>query len=210
MQETDNLLAFLKTRRSIRRFLPDAIPAATLREILRVAAFAPSAHHRQPWRFAALTKRTSIARFAEKMTDEFRKTLEADGTPPAAIEKQTRRSLERIGGAPALIVACADLSEMRRYPDERRQRAEHLLAVQSVANAGMQLLLAAHAQGLGGVWLGSPIFAQRAVSEILNLPPRWEPQAMFLIGKAADVPQARARKPLEEISIFIDEEGGSI
>lgn len=144
------------------------------------------------------------------MTEEFRKSLAADETPPATIEKLTRRSRERIGGAPVVVVACADMSEMRRYPDERRQRAERLLAAQSVANAGMQLLLAAHAKGLGGVWLGSPMFAQNAVSEILNLPPTWEPQAMFLIGKPSEIPQARERKPLEEISIFIDEEGGSI
>jgi len=40
---------------------------------------------------------------------------------------------------------------MNSYPDPKRQQAEMTLTVQSTALAGQQLLLAAQAEGLGGV-----------------------------------------------------------
>jgi nitroreductase len=67
----------------------------------------------------------------------------------------------------------------------------------------MQLLLAAHAEGLGGVWVCSPIFAQEAVQRALDISKDWEPQAMFLIGYPLDIPKARERKKLEEIVKFM-------
>lgn len=88
---------------------------------------------------------------------------------------------------------------MDDYPDEQRKKAEYMIATQSAANAGMQLLLAAHAEGLGGVWVCSPMFAQRTVQIALNVSATWEPQAMFLIGYPADVPELRSRKQLKEI-----------
>ena len=92
---------------------------------------------------------------------------------------------------------------MDAYPDAQRKQAEYLIATQSAANAGMQLLLAAHAEGLGSVWVCSPMFAQKTVQQALNLSSQWEPQAMFLIGYALETPAVRERKPLEEITRFI-------
>jgi len=63
----------------------------------------------------------------------------------------------------------------------------------------MQLLLAAHAEGLGGVWVCSPMFAQETVQTALNISKNWEPQAMFLLGYPLEIPELRARKPLEEV-----------
>ena len=40
----------ITSRRSVRAFLPDAIPESTIREILDVAAWAPSGTNMQPWR----------------------------------------------------------------------------------------------------------------------------------------------------------------
>ena len=76
------------------------------------------------------------------------------------------------------------------------------MATQSVANAGLQLLLATHADGLGGVWLCSPLFAQEAIRDTLKLPDAWEPQAMFFIGYPVEIPKARERKTIQEIAIF--------
>ena len=75
------------------------------------------------------------------------------------------------------------------------------MAVQSVANAGMQMLLAAHAEGLGGVWVCSPLFVQETIQNILELPKAWEPQAMFFIGYPQDIPEVRERKKLDEVTI---------
>ncbi|NWF65495.1 MAG: nitroreductase family protein [Chloroflexi bacterium] len=207
MTHTTDLHTFLRSRRSILRFKPDPIPDSVIRAILHTATFAPSAHNRQPWRFVVLTEKSSITRFAEKMAAEFQQALKQDHLPPEEIQKRLLRSQERIGSAPVIIVACVDMTEMETYPDKRRRKAEYLIATQSVANAGLHILLAAHAEGLGGVWLCSPLFAQTAVRNALNIQATWEPHAMFLLGKPAETPAIRERKPLEKISIFIDRKG---
>ncbi len=137
------------------------------------------------------------------MGAEFQRDLEADGFATEEIAKRVNRSLERIAGAPVVVILCLDMSEMDKYPDTRRKKAEYVIATQSAANAGMQLLLAAHAEGLGGVWVCSPMFAQETVRKALNLPQAWEPQAMFLLGYPAQVPAPRERKKLEDITIFL-------
>jgi nitroreductase len=77
------------------------------------------------------------------------------------------------------------------------------MAIQSVAAAGLQLLLAAHAGGLGGVWVCSPLFAQQTIQNSLNLPPAWEPQGMFFIGYPDGTPGVRERKDIERLSLFL-------
>ena len=47
--------AAVTSRRSIRGFLPDPVPAVTIREILAVASRAPSMTNTQPWRVHVLT-----------------------------------------------------------------------------------------------------------------------------------------------------------
>jgi predicted oxidoreductase (fatty acid repression mutant protein) len=76
------------------------------------------------------------------------------------------------------------------------------MAVQSVAAAGLQLLLAAHAEGLGGVWACWPLFAQNLVQKTLDIPASWEPQAMMFIGYPEGTTVLRERKPMREIVLF--------
>lgn len=199
MTLTTDLHAFLRTRRSIRRFKPDPVPDSVLRDILHTATFAPSAHHRQPWRLVALTKSEAKKRLAQSMAAEFERDLQKDGLAQEIVTRRVQKSKERINSAPIVVILCLDMSEMDNYPDAQRQRAEHLIATQSVANAGLQLLLAAHAEGLGGVWVCSPIFAQAIVQTALNLEKSWEPQAMLLIGYPLEIPEVRPRKPIEEV-----------
>ena len=140
------------------------------------------------------------------MAEEFQRDLEKDDLPPEEIQKRLTRSRERISGAPVIVLLCVDMTEMDKYPDTRRKKAEYIIATQSAANAGMQLLLAAHAEGLGGVWVCSPVFAQETVQSALNISRTWEPQAMFLLGYPLEIPVARERKALDDISVFFDEQ----
>jgi F420 biosynthesis protein FbiB-like protein len=192
---------FLRSRRSIRRFKPDRIPDSVIENILTTATFAPSAHNRQPWRFCVLTDISVKQKLAEAMAIEFERDLEKDKLPQIEIQKRTMRSRERIVDAPVVIILSVDMSDMDAYPDERRNKAEYLMAAQSVANAGMQMLLAAHAEGLGGVWVCSPLFVQVTIQNVLKLPKSWEPQAMFFLGHPQDIPEVRERKPLDAVVI---------
>ena len=197
-----SLRDFLRTRRSVRRFKTDPIPDSIIRDILYTATFAPSAHHRQPWRFVMLTDSAIKKHLADSMAMTFQQDLEKDNLPKEEVEKLINRSKSRINSAPVVIMLCLDMTEMNKYEDKKRKRAEFLTATQSVANAGMQLLLAVHAEGLGGVWVCSPIFAQETVQKALDISKDWEPQAMFLIGYPSDIPKVRERKNIKEITIF--------
>ena len=137
------------------------------------------------------------------MAADFERDMRLDGVPLERIQIQIKRSRDRILSAPAAILLCLDMSEMDTYPDENRSQAERLMAIQSVAASGLQLLLAAHAEGLGGVWACWPLFAQATIRETLELPETWETQAMFFIGYADENPKLRERKPIDEISIFL-------
>ncbi|MGH2542901.1 MAG: nitroreductase family protein, partial [Ardenticatenaceae bacterium] len=153
-----SLHEFLLTRRSIRNYLPEPVPLDLVQELLRVATRAPSAHNRQPWRWVVIHTEAAKHRLAEEMGIAFRRDLLRDGVPTERAEAMVRRSHERIGGAPLLIVPCVTMSEMDTYSDPARQRCEWQMAVQSVALACQNLMLAAHAVGLGSCWICAPIF----------------------------------------------------
>ena len=185
-------------RRSIRRYEASAVPTETLDRILTAARWAPSAHNRQPWRFAILTAFNWKDRLARAMGDRLRRDRLADGDPIAAIDQDVARSHARITGAPAAIVVALDMADMDRYPDDRR-RAEHTMAVQSAAMAVQNLLLAAHAEGLGACWMCAPLFCPDAVGEALALPTGWEPQAIVTLGWPAGSGKPATRRPIVEI-----------
>jgi coenzyme F420-0:L-glutamate ligase/coenzyme F420-1:gamma-L-glutamate ligase len=198
----DELLSFIRSRRSVRRFQPQAVPAAVLESILETALWAPSAHNRQPWRFAVVQSSPSKARLAELMGVQFRRDLQRDGLPPEVVEAQVGRSHQCIVDAPLLIVLCLDPAALDSYPDLHRSQAEHAMAVQSVAMVGSTLMLAAHAHGLGTVWMCAPLFAPQAVLQALELPAEWQPQGMLLAGYPAHIPPPRPRRPLDEVARY--------
>jgi F420 biosynthesis protein FbiB-like protein len=195
----EDLHAFLRSRRSIRHFLPDPVPGEVLRRILETAAYAPSAHNGQPWRFAILTADASKSRLSGAMATEFQRDLENDGLPGKEISTRIERSRRRIMEAPVVIVLCMDETGMDSYPDAERRRAETTMAVQSTALAGLQLLLAAHAEGLAGVWTCGPLFAPAVVCQALDLPSVWQPQAMILLGFPAESAKEKQLRPLDDV-----------
>jgi coenzyme F420-0:L-glutamate ligase / coenzyme F420-1:gamma-L-glutamate ligase len=194
---------FIRSRRSVRRFLPEPVPEEVVRRIIETATWAPSAHNRQPWRFVELASAQSRQILTEKMGADFRKDLLQDGTAPEIVVAQVERSRTRILQAPAAVLLCLSTIDMDTYPDEIRQRAEYAMAVQSAAMAGGTLLLAALAEGLGGVWICAPLFAQRTVRSALNLPDTWDPQGLILLGYPAKVPDPRPRLPVEKVVLRI-------
>ncbi|NLH09037.1 MAG: nitroreductase family protein [Chloroflexi bacterium] len=189
------------TRRSIRRFEPRPVPREVLLRLLDAATWAPSAHNRQPWRFVVLESEASKRLLADTMAAQLAADLRADGVSEEAIAKDTGRSRQRLTGAGALVVVCLTMADMDTYPDERRQSFEHQMAVQGVAMAAQNLLLAAHAEGLGAVWMCAPLFCQAAVREALDLPPDYEPQGVIALGYPAEE-RTRSREPLETRVVF--------
>ena len=201
-EATSTLYRMIQERRSIRRFDGSSIPPETLQRVLDAATRAPSAHNRQPWRFVILTVLEDKRSLANVLGEELREDRLADGDDPGQIEKDVTQSIERIADAPVVVIACLSMEAMDVYPDERRKTAEYIMAVQSVSMAAQNLLLAAHAEGLGACWLCAPLFTKDEVREELNLPEGWDPQGLIILGYPADAGKERPRRPIEEVSLW--------
>jgi coenzyme F420-0:L-glutamate ligase / coenzyme F420-1:gamma-L-glutamate ligase len=197
-----DLQQLIRSRRSIRRFKTEPVPEDTLTRVLESATWAPSAHNRQPWRFVVLRSPEAKTRLMDAMEARFRADLTRDGLSTEEINTRINRSRTRIEGAPIAIVLCLDPGNLDSYPDPVRQRVEMQMGEQSVALAGGTLLLAAHAEGLGGVWICAPLFAPEAVQTSLLLPQTWQPQVLILLGYPAESPEPRLRKCLGEVVVY--------
>ena len=66
------------------------------------------------------------------------------------------------------------------------------------ANASMYIMLAAHAPGVGTVWIQA-LRDQEAIQGILGLPSRLKPVALIAMGWPAEHPEPKPRKTLEEL-----------
>ncbi len=185
-------------RRSIRRYRPEPVPSKLLRRLLTAAIWAPSAHNRQPWRFAVVTTKARKAALAEAMAERWREDMTRAGVQAGEIQARLQRSRQRLTGPPALVVGCMTLRDMDAYADARLAEAERIMAIQSLALALGNLMLAAHHEGLGSCWVCAPLFALDAVRAALELPDDWEPQAIITLGWP-DESRTSSRKPLEEV-----------
>ncbi|MBN1260896.1 MAG: nitroreductase family protein [Anaerolineae bacterium] len=121
----EGVLALLKGRRSIRRYKPDPVPEALLRQVLEAGQWAPSASNRQPWHFIVVRDPAVRKAVSEHAAFFFLKWA-------------------HVNEAPVLIVLCGEAGG-RIY-----QRFLH----EDVGLAGSQMMLQAAALGLGTCWIG--------------------------------------------------------
>jgi len=199
----DDLHAFLRSRRSIRHFKPNTVPIDCIQRILETAIYAPSAHNLQPWRFAVLTSAAAKERLAEALTARYRQDMVVDGVPETDIQARVNRTVRRAGEAPVIIILCRDTTQVKPQPDSLLRQREALMGTQSVALAGLQLLLAAHAEGLGGTWICWPLYAPDETRLALGLAQEWEPQGMLFLGYPDETPEMPQRNSFQEITRFI-------
>ncbi|MHA2427452.1 MAG: nitroreductase family protein [Candidatus Hermodarchaeia archaeon] len=195
--------SFVASRRSIRQYQEGQIPRETLIRILKSGVSAPSAHNAQPWRFYVLEHSEAKRRLAEAMGAVFQQDLENDRETAETVELVVSESIERFSTAPALVLVCLSMDTMDVYSDERRQQAEFIMGVQSVAAAVQNILLAAHAEALGACWFCAPLFCQAIVQETLKIPRDVYPQALVALGEPAESPLTPPRRPLDE-NVFFD------
>lgn len=194
----------LRRRRTIRRYASTPIPDDLIRQLLEAAISAPSAHNRQPWRFAVLKMVAPKQRLAQAMAKRLREDRSRDGDSADAIEQDVARSITRITGAPLIIVVSLTMEDMDAYPDARRSAAEHQMAVQGTAMAMQNLLIAAEVAGLGASLMCAPLFCPDAVRMALDLPPEWEPQTLMTLGFPADGGKSFHRGAIDDVVRVIE------
>ncbi len=199
MSKKNVYLDFLKRRRSIRKYLPKEVPLELIDLILEAARWAPSAHNAQPWRFFIVSKQEMKEKLAREMAERFQQDLEKDGIPKGLAVDRAEASIKRFSASPVIIVACIDMTKMDRYPDPFRQKAEEVMATQSLAAALQTLLLSASAVGLGGCWFCAPLFCPDVVKRVTGIPDHCLPQGLITLGYPDETPTPPPRLPLDEI-----------
>ena len=155
---TNAAIENIMTRTSVRQYQPErSVSRDTIDTLLRAAMSAPTAVNKQPWAFVVLDTREQLDSLAEVL--------------PYA---------KMLTHAPLAIVTCGDMS--KAIEGEGRD-----FWIQDVSAATENLLLAAHAMGLGAVWTGVYPTTDRtqAVQERLGLPATVIPPAVVPIGYPA-------------------------
>lgn len=142
------------------------------------------------------TASTGRERLLHALTSAMRADMTAEGAASEEIEARVTRSVKRLKEAPVLILLCRDETAVREHKPQ-----DEIMSIQSVAAAATYLLLAAHAEGLGGNWICWTLYAQEATRQALNLPETWQPQAMFFLGYANEEPREKKLNPLEGIVV---------
>jgi len=161
----------IRNRKSVRRFSDAKVSDAAIKELLELAAQAPSAGNTQEWRFVVVRERETKQRLSEAYMIGRKYQLEA----------------------PVIIVVCAD---MEAIGDAYGERGKSLYAFQDTAAAVENMLLAAAGMGLATCWLGA--FNEQAVRNALAIPERIRPVAMITLGYAGENIAKNMRKPLAE------------
>lgn len=179
------VLKAIHERRSLRRYQDKPVARELIESLIDAGIWAPSAHNRQPWRFAVLQTFETRQKLALAMGARLRSDLENDNMPEDMIEKDVSRSYDRLTSSPVLIVVCLSMVDMDVYSDGKRNHNEYIMAVQSTAMAGQNILLAAHDSGLGACWMCAPLFCPSVVQDTLELPADWQAQGIISLGYPA-------------------------
>lgn len=176
----NNVIEAIKSRRSVRSYGPDQVKEAELTAILEAGAYAPSAMNGQSWHFTAVQNKGVLDRLSAQVK-EILKGLDN----PKIKERLNDPGWQAFYGAPTLIVVSG--------------RQDALFHVTDCAAATQNMLLAAHALGIGSCWIGivarlfdSPQGA--ALHRELNIPEGYKPLYGVALGyPAGDAPQAAPR-----------------
>ncbi len=159
------------TRVSVREFTGEKISEAQIDTLLRAAMSAPSAINKQPWAFIVVDDEAIIAQLGEALP------------------------YSRCSNHPAVaIIPCGDLS--KAISGEMAD-----FWINDVSAATENLLLAAHAMGLGAVWTGLHPDMNRAklVQEMLGLPEHIIPLCVVPVGVPAEHPDIKDKYKSENI-----------
>ena len=172
-ESNDNgVLEMIVTRTSIRQYTDKPVEKEKIEAMLRAGMAAPTAVNAQPWHFVVVSDKAKLGELAA-------------ANPRAGMLKS----------APLAIVVCGDMT--KAMEGKGRQ-----FWIQDCSAATENILLAAHAQGLGAVWTALYPMEERMqpVSEALKLPDTLIPLCTVVIGYPAEQPEPKDKWKPENIS----------
>ncbi len=178
-------------RRSIRRFSDRPVPREMIETILQAGIEAPSAKNAQPWRFVVVENEAKTG-----MVDAMRAGIEAfDGDP--AMTKWPQITMRVMRAAPATIFVLNPFSRGMTPPEDLMGMVGTLALTQSVGAAVQNMCLAAHALGLGTLWICDIFFAYKELGAWLSTDEQIV--CALSVGYANEAPDRRPRKALADV-----------
>ena len=189
-----NTLEAIAQRRSIRRFKDAPISDDTLETILNAAIQAPSGKNRQPWRFVVVKeeKRAEMVRVMREGID----WAEEMGVEPGS-SRWTAKVMEH---APVTVFIFNPYGEHKFGKPPWEQRWDPV-GVQSAGAAIQNMLLAAQDLGLGSLWICDVYYALDGLCKWMDREDQMI--AAVSLGYPDEQPDARPRKPLEEVTTWM-------
>ncbi len=178
------------TQRAARSFLPDDVDDATVARILTAATHAPSAENSQPFVFVVVRdagQRAAIGALTARIWEGGARALEEQRLSPAFLRDVHHGATGGVAAAPVLVVVCGDTR--LTYPEAMGA---------SVFPAVQNLLLAAHALGLGSTLTTLPVLGGNELADLVGLPPEIVPVAVIPLGHLAGPLGPPRRHPLPE------------
>jgi len=175
------VLESIRQRRSIRTFTPQQISESELQKILEAGQYAPSARNEQPCHFTVVQNKE----LQSKINQVIQKVFLTSGDPVFS-ERAKAADFSPFYHAPTLIIVSADAKVVAPEADS------------SLALGNM--FLAAHALGIGSVWIHSlrSLFNSeegKALNKELKIPEGYVIYGSGAFGyNSAQVPAAAPRK----------------
>ena len=207
------LVRLMASRRSCRNYLDRPVPVPLLRDLARIAATAPSGTNSQGWTFTLVPNRASVVRLGNAIADFFERINRLAANP-------ILRGLDSVFRSGALARYHRDhqaaiergLSQWREHGVDRLfHEAPALILVggfdwascpaDDALLATQNLLLAAHAAGLGTCLIGFAVEAIRHAPRLrldLSLRPGETIHAVVALGYPAErYARVSTRRPVE-------------
>ena len=174
--EGNEALNCIMTRTSIRQYQDRPVEQEKVEQLLRAAMAAPTAVNKQPWHFYVLNTKEAINRLADA----------------------SQRGGDMVRSAALVVVVCGNM-------DKALEGKAREYWIQDTSAATENLLLAAHALGLGAVWTGVYPMKERVemTTKVLNLPENLVPLCTILIGYPAENPTPKDKWKPENVT-YVD------
>ncbi|TYO98404.1 nitroreductase [Geothermobacter ehrlichii] len=190
--------AIVKGRRSIRKYQPQEVSRQILEDILATALWAPSGSNRQDWEVIAVRgeKRDQLVAIVEGAKHHIQPNLEK--LFPEKIIQLSMQFFKDLGGAPAVLlvyIPCKE-SQCETAQDKRgrfRPDVQHFDRLLSAAALIQNLLLTAHAHGLGTCWMVGPKYVEEKINDLFGMTDK-ELVSIIPIGYPDQTPPAPPRK----------------
>jgi nitroreductase len=216
-----DLQRVLRSTGAVREFVDESIGDDVVYRLLEVARFAPSGGNRQGWRVIVVRDRGTRRRLRELYLDgwyEYLAQAAAGLCPWAPITDEVaeaealsnademRAAAGASGGAfaehldetPILMVLLADLRRLAAV--DRGFERYTLVGGASIYPFAWNLLLAARAEGLGGVMTTVATRREPEVKALLGVPNEFAVAAVVALGKPSRQPTRLRRNPVEEFA----------